>query len=111
MAYATGGKSELRRAGCRVTPGLRKSKDSATERRPPGRRSRCLGQGLEQSRSGGPSTCGQAGGLDGWPRPFAVEGFVVFIICFCFCFGFFVLHYFLILCLLILIIIIYTVFV
>jgi len=29
------GKSELHRAGCRVTPGRRKAMDSATEKRPP----------------------------------------------------------------------------
>ena len=30
-----GGKSELRRAGCRVTPGRREATESATESRPP----------------------------------------------------------------------------
>ena len=32
---AVGGKSELRRAGCRVTPGRRKATESAAESRPP----------------------------------------------------------------------------
>ena len=35
MVYAIGGKSELRRAGCRVTPGRREATESATESRPP----------------------------------------------------------------------------
>ena len=35
MAYATGGKSELRRAGCWVTPRGGDPIDSATENKPP----------------------------------------------------------------------------
>jgi hypothetical protein len=34
-ANSAGGKSELRRAGCRVTPGEGNLKDSATESKPP----------------------------------------------------------------------------
>ena len=35
VTVSIGGKSELHRAGCRVTPGRRKPMESATESKPP----------------------------------------------------------------------------